>query len=164
MKGAKVTRNVIRFSFVIALTVCFVELAFGEVISVGADRGEKCERNVPSDIGYRPSLFECNGNAAILFRGRFRSAYSVVLRRNGAKNDRDRFNPECALASCSPFKVQKKIELPDQRVLCLGDNGFGVELGLANRVSIKFTASVTDSSDPSQFVQYCLLNPRASLN
>jgi hypothetical protein len=135
-----------------------------ERISVGPDGGDNCINPPPAEIGYRPSLFECNGNAAILLRGRFRNIYSVVLRRNGAKNDRDRFNPGCALAKCSPFKVQKTIELPDQEVNCLGDTGFGTEIGLANRISIKFRADITNANDHSQFEQYCLLEKQNSLH
>src|SRR5262245_25155080 len=135
-----------------------------EIVHVGPDGGEYCVTPVPSGIAYRPSLLECNGNAAILLRGDFRKAYSVVLRRNGAKNDRDRFNPECSTARCSPFKVQKKIELPDQQINCLGDTGFGTEMSLANRISIKFRADISNARDPSQFQQYCLPEKRESLN
>ena len=149
---------------ILSLATVGVRPVQAEIISVGTNGGEKCERIVPTGIGYRPSLFECNGNAAILFRGSFRNAYSVVLRRNGEKNDRDRFNPGCGLASCSPLKVQKTIELPDQQIRCLGDTGFGIEIALANRISIKFTAQVTDASDPAQFRQYCLLNTTRAVN
>ena len=153
----------ILFFTVLSLFFCSTTL-YAERIAVGSDGGETCLTPLPADIGYRPSLFECNGNAAILFRGSFRNAYSVVLRRNGEKNDRDRFNPGCGTARCSPLKVQKKIELPEYQVNCLGDSGYGVELGLANRISIKFRADVTNARDPSQFEQYCLLEKGAAIN
>jgi hypothetical protein len=138
--------------------------ALAEVVSVGASGGEKCENVVPNDIGYRASLFECNGNAAILFRNNFRNVYSVVLRRNGAGNDRDPHNLGCSSARCSPYKVQKRIELPDQEVNCLGETGFGPNLALANRISIKFTAKITNAADPSQFRQYCLPDTTKSVH
>ncbi len=154
--------SVIIIATAVSMLVCSEAIA--ERVQVGPDGGENCINPPPQEIGYRPSLFECNGNAAVLFRGSFRSAYSVVLRRNGAKNDRDRFNPNCSLASCSPFKVQKKIELPDQQVNCLGDTGFSSEMALANRISIKFSADITNARDPSQFEQYCLFDKDKSLN
>lgn len=148
----------------LCVMVPLIPLQAQTVESVGPDKGDYCISPVPPEIGYRPSLFECNGNAAILLRGDVRKAYSVVLRRNGFRNDRGRENPECSLASCSPFKVQKRIELPAYRVNCLGDNGFGVELGLANRIAIKFQAAVSNARDPEQYQQYCLKTKKSSIN
>lgn len=128
--------------------------------------GERC---VPptSDLLYRPSAFECNGAAWVgMITPRFRAAYSVVLRANGFRNDRDPNNPECSLASCSPYKTQKIIELPEYQVRCLGSNGYDSIMRRARRISIKFTASLTepDKQDPFKFEQYCLADTGAFLN
>ena len=154
---------------IFVMTAISMVLVFGgslraEVVQVGTAGGEWCVNPVPYEVAYRPSLYECNGAAAILFRGTYRNAYSVVLRRNGAKNDRDRFNPDCALASCSPFKVQKRIELPEYQVNCLGDTGYSGEMALANRISIKFRPDITNARDPNQFQQYCLVSKTTPLN
>lgn len=126
--------------------------------------GEACISPVPVEIGYRPSLFECNGNAAILLRGSYRNAYSVVVRRNGQFNDRDPLNPSCTTNRCSPFKVQKKIELPEYQINCLGGSGYSDQYQEVKRISIKFRADVTDGKDESQFNQWCLPNKKADLN
>lgn len=128
--------------------------------------GENC---VPptSDLIYRASAFECNGNAWVgMITPRFRSAYSVVLRANGFRNDRDPNNPECGLASCSPYKTQKIIELPEYQVRCLGANGRDAVMARARRISIKFisTLSEADKQDPLKFEQYCLANTARPLN
>src|SRR5262250_3118973 len=61
--------------------------------------GDDCLTPVP-EVGYRPSSYECNGAAAVLLRGDFRGAYSVVVRRgpNTEFNDRDPNNTSCATA------------------------------------------------------------------
>ena len=127
--------------------------------------GDDCIPPVP-EIGYRPSLFECNGAAAILLRGHLRDSYSVVVRRgNHAQfNDRDPNNTGCALAECSPYKVQKKIELPEYRISCLGDSGYSDSFATVTRISVKFSAAVSDSLDPSQFQQYCIANTQQGFN
>ena len=126
--------------------------------------GEACHEDVPSQIGYRPSLFECNGNAAILLRGSYRNAYSVVVRRNGQFNDRDPNNTSCATNQCSPYKVQKKIELPEYQVNCLGGSGFSDQYQDVRRISIKFRADVTNGKDETQFNQWCLHDKKSNLN
>jgi hypothetical protein len=128
--------------------------------------GERC---VPptDDLFYRPSAFECNGNAFVgMITDRFRRAYSVVLRANGFRNDRDPNNPECGLAECSPYKTQKVIELPQHQIRCLGDNGFTALMRRAQRISIKFIATLTeaDKQDPLKFEQYCLADTSGYLN
>lgn len=125
--------------------------------------GTDCVPPVP-EIGYRPSLWECNGNAAILLRGNFRNAYSVVVRTIGQYNDRDPNNTSCSSARCSPYKVQKRIELPEYQVNCLGASGFSDYYNAVTRISVKFTASITNSLDPHQFQQYCLNSKKSSLN
>jgi hypothetical protein len=126
-------------------------------------RGENCIPPI-SSVGYRPSLYECNGNAAVLLRGSLRNNYSVVVRTNGQGNDRDPLNPGCGTNRCSPYKTQKRIELPDYQVNCLGASGYSDYYVGVKRISIKFTAKVTNANDPSQFEQYCLDNKRADLN
>lgn len=126
--------------------------------------GERCNPNVPSTVGYRPSAFECNGNAAVLLSGRERSNYSVVVRRDGQYNDRDPNNPSCGTNRCSPYKTQKKLELPEYQVNCLGASGFSDYFASVNRISIKYTALVSNPSDTSQFEQYCLNNVKGEMN
>ena len=126
-------------------------------------RGENCVPIIPQ-VGYRPSLFECNGNAAVLLRGSLRNNYSVVVRRNGQFNDRDPLNPSCGTNRCSPYKTQKKIELPDYQVNCLGDSGYSDYYTPVERISIKFTGEISNPNDPSQFEQYCLDDVRSSIN
>ena len=126
--------------------------------------GDQCVP-APSGIGYRPSLFECNGNAAVLLRGNYRNAYSVVVRRfSAAFNDRDPDNTGCGTARCSPYKTQETQEYPDVQVRCLGDNGFSAKFATVTRISIKYTADVQNSLDTSQFQQYCIPDVGASLN
>lgn len=148
-------------------------LLLGSLCSIGshivitndaaAVNGENC---VPatSQVAYRPSLFECNGNAAVLLQGSLRNNYSVVLRANGQFNDRDPANPSCGTNRCSPYKTQKRIELPAFQVNCLGDSGYSANIARANRISVKFTAAVTNASDPSQFQQYCLGDVTRDMN
>ncbi len=126
-------------------------------------RGSNCVP-APPEIGYRPSVYECNGNAAILLRGTYRSAYSVVVRRNGQFNDRDPANPSCGTNRCSPFKVQKRIELPEYQVNCLGETGFSANYAEVTRISVKFTALITNADDESQFQQYCLDSRTTDMN
>ena len=125
--------------------------------------GSDCVAPIP-EIGYRPSAYECNGNAAILMRGSMRNAYSVVVRFNGQYNDRDPHNPSCATNRCSPYKVQKRIELPAYEVNCLGASGYSDYFKTVTRISVKFSAKVTNSRDPNQFQQYCLSNKTAPIN
>lgn len=125
--------------------------------------GERCNPNVPNETGYRPSLFECNGNAAVLFQSYLRNNYSVVVRRNGAFNDRDPNNPTCGTNRCSPYKTQKRMELSEYQVNCLGASGFSDYYTGVNRISVKFGALVTNPQDTSQFEQWCI-SPTQSLH
>ena len=143
-------------------------LAYGLLVLVcssdaRAVNGENCIPPV-GDVGYRPSLFECNGNAAVLFRGTLRNNYSVVVRTNGQYNDRDPLNPGCGTNRCSPFKTQKRIELPEYQVNCLGDSGYSGYFQRVKRISVKFTALVTNARDERQFQQYCLDDVTSNLN
>lgn len=128
-----------------------------------AVNGERC---IPmtSEVGYRPSLYECNGNAAVLFRGSLRNNYSVVVRRNGQFNDRDPNNPTCGTNRCSPYKTQKRMELPEYQVNCLGDSGYSDYFKEVLRISVKFSALVTNAADPRQFEQFCIPDVKASYN
>lgn len=135
---------------------------FGEIES--RVRGEACNPNIPSELRYRPSTFECNGNSSVLVSGFLRSNYSIVVRRNGQFNDRDPNNPSCETNRCSPYKTQKRLELPAYQVNCLGGSGFHPEYDPVKRISIKFVAKVTDANDTRQFEQYCLDNVEADLN
>ncbi len=130
----------------------------------GRVRGENCNANVPTDVGYRASLFECNGAAAVLLRNGQRNNHSVVVRRDGEFNDRDPRNPSCGTNRCSPYKTQKRIELPEYQTNCLGDSGFSADYAPVNRISIKYTAKVTNANDTNQFEQYCLNSTQVNSN
>ena len=149
----KVFNSILVFSFAL--------LAFSNIAK--AVNGENCVRPV-SDVGYRPSLFECNGNAAVLFRNNLRNNYSVVVRANGQFNDRDPANTSCGSNRCSPYKTQKRIELPEYQVNCLGDSGFSGNFARVRRISVKFGALVTNPRDENQFQQYCLDDVTKSFN
>ncbi len=125
--------------------------------------GENCVPPIPQ-VGFRPSLYQCFGNAAVLARDFVRGNYSIVLRRNGEFNDRDPQNTGCGASSCSPYKTQQKIELPEYQVNCMGETGFGPKLSLARRISVKFTAQIENKNDPRQFEQYCLNSTTTNLN
>jgi len=127
-------------------------------------RGDECNPNIPQTLGYRPSLFECNGNSALLLSGSLRNNYSIVFRRDGQFNDRDPKNPTCGSNRCSPFKTQKRIELPDYQVNCMGDTGFSANYSQVIKLSIKFSAAITNANDTSQFEQYCFTRTTASLH
>jgi hypothetical protein len=127
-------------------------------------RGENCNPVVPTEVGYRPSAYECNGAAAVLLGGALRNNYSVVVRRNGKFNDRDPNNPTCGTNRCSPYKTQRKIELPQYQVNCLGDNGFSSLYAEVNRISVKFFGKIEDANDPNQFEQWCLANTTRWMN
>lgn len=136
------------------IAVCFFSIVL-TADPAQAVNGENCIPPTP-DVGYRPSTFECNGNAAVLFRNGLRNNYSVVVRANGQFNDRDPANPSCGTNRCSPYKTQKRIELPEYQVNCLGDSGYSGNFTRVKRISVKFTASVTNPRDAGQFQQYCL--------
>ncbi len=142
--------------------LCGALLQFAPTESFAVN-GENCIPPIPQ-VGYRPSLYECNGNAAVLLRDQLRNNYSVVVRRNGQFNDRDPKNPSCGTNRCSPYKTQKRIELPEYQVNCLGGSGYSAEFSDVRRISIKFEALVTNPKDPNQFEQYCLDNKQADLN
>ena len=126
--------------------------------------GDGCVPATP-DIGYRPSLFECNGNAAVILRNGFRDAYSVVVRRfNAQYNDRDPDNTGCSTNECSPYKTQEIQEYPEYQVRCLGGSGYSDKYTTVTRISVKFTAVVTNSRDTSQFQQYCIPNVESPFN
>lgn len=149
---------------IVIIAITLLQVSFAAAQDQDKVRGESCNPNVPSTVGYRPSLFECNGNAAVLLRGSQRNNYSVVVRRDGQFNDRDPNNPTCGTNRCSPYKTQKKIELPEYQVNCLGDSGYSANFVPVNRISIKYTAVVTNANDTSQFEQYCLNNVQGSFN
>lgn len=128
-----------------------------------AVNGHNCVPPVP-DVGYRSSLYECNGNAAIILRGSQRGAYSVVVRRQGQFNDRDPANPSCGSNRCSPYKTQKKIEFAEYQVNCLGASGHSSSYAEVSRISIKYAPGVEDPTDPRQFQQYCIANTHEDFN
>ncbi len=142
--------------------VTFDDPLFDDIAKV---TGDNC-LPMPSDVGYRPSLFECNGAAAVLTRGSQRNNYSIVVRRgpNIQYNDRDPNNTSCGTNRCSPYKTQRRIELPEFQVNCLGDSGFSPTFDTVQRVSIKYTAAVTNAQDSRQFQQYCLTDKKKSIN
>lgn len=164
MKISNKVSSLVLIPIMTAVSFFIPELANSQATVSEKVRGENCNPNIPAEVGYRPSLFECNGNAAVLLRGSLRNNYSVVVRKNGEFNDRDPQNPNCGTNRCSPFKTQKRIELPEYQVNCLGETGFSANYQEVNRISIKFQALITNANDPRQFEQYCLTSRTTNLN
>ena len=56
-----------------------------------------CWQDVSKDVSYRPSVEACGGNAAIITRGRYLNAFSVVVR---DRDNKDRW-PVSGFGGCS---------------------------------------------------------------
>lgn len=123
-----------------------------------------CWRDVPKDVSYVPSSPLCRGNAAIILRGEFAKSFSVVVRDS---ENSDRFpDPNCALNSCSVFKVQKKIVRKvrgkTETVNCLGASGRSSLFKNVVRMTIKLKDVPNASTDP--LARMCLRAPNSKLN
>ncbi len=131
-----------------------------------------CAKRVPKSIRYRPTLHACNGRAAAILEGDFRTSFSVVLR---DRENRDRFPTngwngctsaeiEAGLTRCSAYKAQKVIRRANRTIHCFGEPGTSSVLSRATRITIKLRDIPESTNDP--LVRVCLnrFNPTRRLN
>lgn len=134
-----------------------------------------CPRDVSRKVQYRPSMRECGGNAAIIFSGRYLTAYSAVVRDT---ENRDRWplsgingctpfeRDTLGLNKCSAFKVQKVIgvedDVADAEVHCLGASGYSPLFKRVSRITIKLRDIPDSNEDPLE--RLCLRGPTRPLN
>jgi hypothetical protein len=144
----------------------------------GAFKPCVCAADVSRDMIYRPAVRECNGNAAIALFGRYRNAFSAVVR---DRENKDRWPPAgsgfggCSFEeanavappnSCSAFKAQEVLRVGSGRsvgrIHCLGASGFSTIFSRVARVTIKIADDPTSSNDP--IARLCLRAGRLPLN
>ena len=135
-----------------------------------------CWQDVSKSVSYRPTYPGCNGNAAILTRGKYKDIFSVVVR---DKENKDRWpaagfgDCSAALASsasppnrCSAFKVQKiyyeETSAGTQRVNCLGAKGTSALFKKVTRMTGKISDAPGTTNDP--LARWCLRSPARPLN
>ena len=134
-----------------------------------------CPNTAPDLIKYRPAVSECGGRAAIFLLGKWKNAYSVVLRDS---ENRDRWplsgingcsayeTRVLGLNKCSAFKTQKKFYISNGKkeasVHCMGGSGYGDLLAGVVRATVKLIDVPGSTSDP--LMRFCIKSPRAVLN
>lgn len=135
-----------------------------------------CPEAVPSSVRYRPSVVECNGNAAAILSGRLLRAFSIVVRDS---QNRDRWpeagsgyggcsfstaNGDAPPNACSAFKTQSRFLAADEtiEVNCFGESGYSPLFADATRLTIKLTDDPFSNDD--QLERYCLSGPDVPLN
>jgi hypothetical protein len=134
-----------------------------------------CPKDVPSVVQYRPAVKECDGAAAIVLSGRYKSIFSVVVR---DRENKDRWPPQginnctayqrdiLALHKCSAFKAQKVIDVDDSRgdasVHCLGASGSSTLFKRVVRMTAKLADIPNSTADP--LARWCLVKPDQPLN
>ena len=134
-----------------------------------------CASDVTKVVQYRPSVKECNGNAAIILSGRYANSFSVVVRDT---ENRDRW-PATGANGCTPaqvnkgegrcsvFKVQGKRHAflastgGTATVNCLGASGYSPLFRNVVRMTIKVNA-VAGGGAPVD--RLCLAGPTNPLN
>lgn len=115
-----------------------------------------CWQQVPKTVQYRPAHKQCNGNAAVILKGKYARAFSVVVR---DKDNRDRWpDPNCESNKCSVFKVQKRVG----NVHCLGAPGRSPLFKNVVRITIKLKDVPGSNTDPLE--RMCLQSPTKKLN
>lgn len=135
-----------------------------------------CVDDVPSSVRYRPSVAECNGNAAAILDGQYLEAFSIVVRDT---QNRDRWpaagsgfggcsfslaNSESPPASCSAFKVQDKFDIAGgtARVYCFGASGYSELFSDVVRMTIKLSDNPFSNDDDIDRI--CLKSGSEPLN
>ena len=151
----------------------------GGAPTCGGELGFKrcvCAAQVPSYVRYRPSVLECNGNAAAILSGRLNNAFSIVIRDT---QNRDRWpeagsgfggcsfeiaNSKSPPAACSAFKAQSRFEIGDgtTEVYCFGASGYSPIFSDAARLTVKLTDNPFSNDDDIE--RYCLESPILPLN
>ena len=145
---------VIRRSLLVATLLHLVSVSSASAFA-------RCEEDVPSDVAYSPGMVECYGNAAIILRGSYRGAFSVVVR-DGNNSDRNPKLSDCEYNWCSPYKVHKVVETDEGRINCLGMPGSARLMRAIRRVTIKMRNPVQDKS--KDILRYCISSSTEGLN
>ncbi len=123
-----------------------------------------CNPVVPKTIKYRPTHKQCNGKAAIILSGKYRSIFSVVFKK---VDHNDRLANNCPDASCSPFKAQRTIMKDGTRTVCFGASGtskvfrgYDPDYGYAPEYVVKWISIKLRNSGQMNDVEiYCLPKP-----
>lgn len=135
-----------------------------------------CAGNVRSSLRYRPSLTECNGNAAAILDGEYLDAFSIVVRDS---QNRDRWpaagsgfggcsqslaDSESPPARCSAFKVQEKFPIANGTAIvhCFGASGYSDLFSDVVRVTIKNSDDPFSNDDDID--RLCLVSGSEPLN
>lgn len=125
-----------------------------------------CQRVMPQDVGYLPSVNACGGRAAIVLSGRYYNAFSVVLRAcdNGDRDPCYKNLDSCGTNASSPFKVQTTLNAKVRRspsgqtfqakIHCLKETGSSKVYRLVRRLTIKRVNPVVNPS--SDVLKICL--------
>lgn len=136
-----------------------------------------CSRDVTLDMQYRPAVRECNGNAAVMLYGKYRSSFSVVLRDSENRDRWPRFgfngcssalaNSDAPPAYCSMFKTQDTVAVAtgtanQGRLHCFGAPGYSSFMSRVVRVTVKLADIPNSNKDP--LVRWCLKGPTEPLN
>ena len=117
-----------------------------------------CKEDIPDELAYRPSMSVCYGNAAIIFRGSLKSAFSVVVR-DGNNNDMNPSLPNCEYSWCSPYKVHKVVESDGEKINCLGMSGSSEMFKAVRRITVKTFINGKKNID-----RYCLRSATESIH
>lgn len=138
--------------FVLFVAAFFLSFGTSSVFAFGP-----CSPVFPEGLSYLPAAEQCGGDAAVVVWGRYRRAFSVVVR-DCNNNDRDPCNKSeasCASNDSSPFKANKILsarimrknkEIP-ARVFCLNEPGTSEVYKLVRRITIKLRNPVRSDAD-----------------
>lgn len=152
---------------------------FGGAPECGGEFGFKrctCASSVRSSIRYRPSVLECNGNAAAILYENYTDIFSVVVRDT---QNRDRWpaagsgfggcnfslaNSEAPPNRCSAFKVQDKFSIGNGTAVvhCFGASGYSDIFSDAARLTFKLADAPNSTDDPLE--RHCLYSGDRPLN
>lgn len=152
---------------------------FGGAPECGGEFGFKrctCPENVRSSIRYRPSVLECNGNAAVILYDQYIDIFSVVVRDT---QNRDRWpeagsgfggcnfslaNSESPPNRCSAFKVQDMFTIANGTAVvhCFGASGYSSIFSDAARITFKLADVPNSNDDPLE--RHCLYSGDQPLN
>ena len=121
-----------------------------------------CASTSDPRIKFRSSLKACNGRAAVILEGKYKGAFSVVLR-DRLNRDRvipDGFKHNCTsyeintlgLNKCSAYKAQKTIRKGSSTTFCFGLPGS--KMKKATRITIKLIDDPNGTNDV--LIRQCL--------
>lgn len=121
-----------------------------------------CASKSDPKIKFRSALKACKGRAAVILEGKYKSAFSVVLR-DRLNRDRvipDDFKHNCTsyeintlgLNKCSAYKAQKVIRKGSSTTFCFGLPG--AKMKKATRITIKLVDDPNGTNDV--LIRQCL--------